>query len=175
MTRRLRVLSWTLLAGCAIAALVVFGLASGGSKQTGREAPQLPSERLAGPPVSLSSLLAGDHRRAALVVFWASWCEPCAHEAPALERLATSGLGQGRVVAVDWSDPESDNARAFIKRYSWSFPVLRDAEGTVGYQYGITNLPTSFVVGPDGRIRAILHGPQTQAEFAAALTSAERV
>ena len=68
---------------------------------------------------------------------------PCAHEAPELERLASSAVGRGRVVAVDWSDPETGKAREFVKRYAWTFPVLRDGDGAVGNEYRMTSLPTS--------------------------------
>ncbi len=175
MDRRLRALLWTLLGTAAIAALAVFGLASGGTSSTDRPAPALPRERLAGTPVTLADALVGARGRSVLVVFWASYCGPCAHEAPALERLASSPAGRSRVVAIDWSDPETSQARAFIKRYAWSFPVLRDSDGQVGNAYRMTVLPTSFVIGREGHIRAVLRGPQTQGDFARALASAEHV
>jgi thiol-disulfide isomerase/thioredoxin len=104
----------------------------------------------------------------ALVVFWASWCEPCAREAPALERLSLAPLGRGRIIGVDWSDTLSD-ARSFIRRYSWTFPNLRDADGTVGSAYHIAGLPTSFVLDSSGRIRAELRGPQDERSLSRAL------
>ena len=80
--------------------------------------------------------------------------------------------GRGRIVAVNWSDARS-GAMAFIRRYGWSFPVLRDSEGTVGNDYRLPGLPTSFVVDGRGRIRRTLAGPQTQASLSAALRAAE--
>jgi len=68
--------------------------------------------------------------------------------------------GAGRVVGVDWSDALS-GARAFIRRYAWTFPDVRDSDGPVGYAYRITNLPTTFVVDAHGRIRS---GPARAAE-----------
>lgn len=172
MARRLRVLGGTFVLAAAIAAIAVFGLAS--HPLSGRPAPALPRESLLGPPLTLTSLLAGTGGRPALVVFWASWCGPCAHEAPALERFARSAVGRGRIVGVDWSDPEVSEARKFIRRYAWSFPVLRDAEGLVGNAYRLTNLPTTFVIDTHGRIRKALIGPQSEGSLRAALAAVEQ-
>jgi thiol-disulfide isomerase/thioredoxin len=171
MARRLRVLGGTLALAAAVAAIAVFGLAS--KPLNGRSAPALPRESLAGAPVTLASLLAGAHGRPALVVFWASWCGPCAKEAPALERFSRSAVGRGRIVGVDWSDPIRSSARAFVKRYAWSFPVLRDAEGLVGNAYRLIDLPTTFVIDAHGRIRKALVGPQSEGSLRAALVAVE--
>jgi thiol-disulfide isomerase/thioredoxin len=173
MARRLRVLAWSLAAAGAIAALAILGLASDRSALAGRRAPGLPRERLAGPPVTLASLLAQARGRPALVVFWASWCGPCAREAPALERFYLSPAGRARVVGVNWSDALS-GARSFIRRYSWTFPDVRDSDGTVGNNYRLTGLPTTFVVDAHGRIRSVLRGPQSEGSLARALGAVER-
>jgi thiol-disulfide isomerase/thioredoxin len=170
MARR-KLLLWTVVAA-AVVVLAMFGLASDRSPGSGRTAPALPRERLAGAPITLAGLLAGAGDRPALVVFWASWCGPCATEAPALERFSQSATGRGRIVGVDWSDA-LPGARAFIRRYSWSFPNVRDPEGTVGNQYRLTVLPTSFVLDAHGRIQAVLRGPQSEASLAQALAGVE--
>ncbi len=163
---------WT-AAAAALAALVVFGLAGTRSASVGRLAPALPREHLAGPPVTLAGLLAAGRGRAALVTFWASWCAPCAREATALERFSQSGSGRGRLVGVDWSDALSD-AKAFIRRYRLTFSNLRDAEGTVGNDYHLTGLPTTFVIDASGHIRAVLRGPQDEGSLMRALAGASQ-
>jgi cytochrome c biogenesis protein CcmG, thiol:disulfide interchange protein DsbE len=151
------------LAGAALAALLVLGLASSRSPSIGRLAPALPREGLAGPRAQAAG-------RPALVVFWASWCEPCAREAPALERLSLTPLARGRVIGVNWSDTLS-GARSFIRRYAWTFANLRDAEGTVGNGYRLPGLPTSFVLDASGHIRAELRGPQDERSLSRALAT----
>lgn len=160
---------WT-LAATALAALAVVGLSSDRSASVGRLAPALPRERLAGPPVSLAALTAGGDGHPAIITFWASWCGPCAREAPALERFSLSAAGRGRLVGVDWSDSLS-GARSFIRRYAWTFANLRDSEGTVGNDYRLTGLPTSFVVDASRHIRAELRGPQDERSLTRALAS----
>jgi cytochrome c biogenesis protein CcmG, thiol:disulfide interchange protein DsbE len=159
-----RVLAWALAAGAAIAVLAIVGLASKHSPAAGRPAPALPSEHLAGPPAPAFAA----NGRSKVVVFWASWCEPCGQEAHAVQRVAQSAVGQDRVIGVDWNDALS-GARSFIRTHAWTFANVRDGEGTVGGAYRLTGLPTTFVVDARGRIRATLVGPQSQASLTRAL------
>jgi len=165
--KRRRLLGWA-LAVAAVIALAVVGLSSDHSSAE-RPAPALPGERLVGPAVTLASLREGAGADGSLIVFWASWCVPCAQEAPAIERFATSVQGRGRVVGVDWSDPSVASARAFIRHHAWTFPVLRDGEGLVGNEYRLRVLPTTFVLDGRGRIRTVLPGPQGEASLERAL------
>jgi cytochrome c biogenesis protein CcmG/thiol:disulfide interchange protein DsbE len=170
MATRLQLLGLIAVGLAAIAALAIFGFASSGS--THEHAPELPHEHIGGAPATLSTLLASAHGRPSVVVFWASWCEPCQREAPAFERFAHSAAGAGRIVGVDWSDA-LPGAKSFIARYGWTFPNLRDSEGTVGDEYGISGLPTTFVLNAGGRVAATLRGPQTDTSLARALAAVE--
>jgi cytochrome c biogenesis protein CcmG, thiol:disulfide interchange protein DsbE len=183
-----RVIAWT-LALAVVAALLVVGLAGRGAG-AGPPAPALPGDRLAGAPVTLASLLGapgssaagiGANKRtavaihgkhAALVLFWASWCTPCQHEAPAVESFARSAAGRGRIVGIDYGESELAGARAFVHRYGWTFPTLADPDGETGEAYGVTGLPTTFAVDARGRISARLSGPQTEQSLAHALAAA---
>jgi len=152
----------TLLIGAAVvAALAVFvvvGLA-GSKADEGHAAPPLPLEHLSGPTQTLATL----RGRPVLVSFWASWCEPCEHEAPVLERFARSLHGKATLVGVNWEDLSLANARKFIHTYGWTFPNLRDPDGNVGRDYGMTGgPPVTFVIDSTGHLRAQLRGPQTQ-------------
>jgi DsbE subfamily thiol:disulfide oxidoreductase len=110
------------------------------------------------PAVTLAAL----HGKPAAINFWASWCGPCRKEAPELARLSAQLGGRARLIGVDWNDNAGD-ARKFIKQYGWRFSVLRDGDGTVGTRYGISGLPTTFIVDRRGRIVRALVGPQTAA------------
>ncbi|HEX4116488.1 MAG TPA: TlpA disulfide reductase family protein [Solirubrobacteraceae bacterium] len=151
----------------ALVAFVVFGLA-GSKGNDGRPAPPLPLERLSGSTVTLAAL----RGRPVLVSFWASWCEPCEHEAPVLERFARGLHGRATLVGVNWEDLSLANARKFIHTYGWTFPNLRDPDGNVGRDYGmIGGPPVTFVIDSSGHLRAQLRGPQTQQTLTQALAS----
>jgi len=159
---------WVAVGALAVAAIVVAELAGGGgSAQTGRAAPPLPAQALRPPGVDLAAL----RGKPALVDFFASWCEPCAEEAPTLRKLSATMAGKATIVAVDWDDAGGP-ARAFVRRHGWTFPVLADTSGAAGESYGLSGLPTSFVLDPRGRIVATFRGPQSEAKLRQALLEA---
>jgi thiol-disulfide isomerase/thioredoxin len=162
--RRGRVLGWALGVALLAAGLAV-GLSGKGGSTQGRLAPPLPHEDLIAPSTTVGEL----RGHPAFVVFWAGWCGPCEHEAPALERFSQGLKGRARLVGVNWSDGLSD-ARSFIRKYNWTFTNLRDAGGEVGREYGVnTSLPDTFVIDSQGRLRETLRGPQTAQTLSTAL------
>jgi cytochrome c biogenesis protein CcmG, thiol:disulfide interchange protein DsbE len=163
-----RLARWLAAAALVVAAVGVAELASGGgSTDTARAAPPLPSKALHAPAVDLASL----RGKPALIDFFASWCEPCGQEAPTLRKLSASLGDRATVVAVDWDDA-GGAARAFIRKHGWDFPVLADTSGAAGEKYGLVGLPTSFVLDPRGRIVATFRGPQPESTLRQALLAA---
>jgi cytochrome c biogenesis protein CcmG, thiol:disulfide interchange protein DsbE len=151
----------------AIAGVIALEIATSGSEERTRPAPELPSQVLQGPRVTLAAL----HGTPALINFWASWCDPCREEAPELERFSRSLHGRAELVGVDWND-RTDNALAFIHEFGLTYPILRDGSQEVGTDYGLNGLPTTFILDAQGRIVQTLQGPQTTATLQAALEEA---
>jgi peroxiredoxin len=91
--------------------------------------------------------------------FWASWCEPCREEMPAMERLYQEFKNKNFVVlAVSVKDRKQD-AIDFAKELKLSYPVALDPEGQVGVLYGAWGLPTTYIIGPKGEGLARAWGP----------------
>jgi cytochrome c biogenesis protein CcmG/thiol:disulfide interchange protein DsbE len=85
--------------------------------------------------------------------FWASWCIPCAHEAPRLVASATMHRGRVVFLGVDVKDFSSD-ARKFLRRYKVNYVSVRDGGSTTYDAYGLTGLPESYLLNGAGRIVA---------------------
>ena len=65
------------------------------------------------------------------------------------------------MVSVVFHDTSS-TARAFLRDNGDLWPAVSDPGGTIAEHYGVTAPPTTFVVGPTGRVAAVLVGPATQ-------------
>lgn len=84
--------------------------------------------------------------------FWATWCSPCRIEMPSMERLHKKLKDRGLVMlAINLEEPVS-LVRAFFEEYKLSFTALLDTKGEVGVMFGISALPTTFIIYEDGRI-----------------------
>jgi cytochrome c biogenesis protein CcmG, thiol:disulfide interchange protein DsbE len=152
-----------------VSVFVIEILTASSNGNDGEPAPPLPAAVLQAPKVTLASLRGGP----ALINFWASWCDPCREEAAELERLYGSLPGGAHLVGVDYTDQEGP-ARAFIKTYGWTFPVLSDPNGIFGARYRFTGLPTTVAIDAKGRIVQTLRGPQTVSDLRRALNEAKR-
>lgn len=92
-----------------------------------------------------------------LVNFWASWCGPCRAEMP-LFTTARGALGDDVVmVGVNIWDTESD-ARAFLQTYQVNYPTGPDTGERIGVDYGVSGVPETYVVDPEGNLVAYLPG-----------------
>jgi thiol-disulfide isomerase/thioredoxin len=89
-----------------------------------------------------------------LLNFWATWCPPCRHEMPALEKLYLQFRKQDFVVLAvnQWEDPDLVFAYTGDLNVFPTFPILFDRESSISQQYGVKGLPTSFVIDRDGRV-----------------------
>ena len=118
--------------------------------------------------------------KAVLLNFWASWCEPCRAEMPALEALALRhGPEKLRVLAVNFKESEATVQR-FVQRAELNLPVLQDPQGVIARQWGVSVFPSTVMLGADGRVLGVVRGefdwsgPQAATWMAALLGPASR-
>lgn len=99
--------------------------------------------------------------RPILVNLWASWCVPCRDEAPILEAIHRTYGPRGLVVlGINVQDTERD-AREFLRVFGQTFPTVRDVDGRVAVDLGMTGVPETFLVSRDGIIVRKIVGPIT--------------
>jgi peroxiredoxin len=88
-----------------------------------------------------------------LVHFWATWCPPCLEELPSLAKLNTQMAGKPfRLLAVSIDTDGDSSVQKLFGKLKINIPALYDMEGNVSKQYGITGVPETFIVSPDGTI-----------------------
>jgi Thiol-disulfide isomerase and thioredoxins len=118
-----------------------------------------------------------------LVNMWATWCPPCLHEMPSLDRLAAAMRGEGvDVVTVNVERGGRDKAGAWMEEQGLeNLGVYVDERMRLGRATGVLGLPTTLILDAEGREIARLQGdaewdsPEAQALLTrlAALLGAE--
>jgi peroxiredoxin len=104
--------------------------------------------------------LSDHHGKMVFLNFWATWCEPCKEEMPAMERLWRGHQGQGFVMVGVSLDSNPKVVPPFIAQYKLTFPIALDSKMEVANTYGVRALPTSFIVDREGRMTALALGPR---------------
>ena len=117
----------------------------------------LPAASVAGSDASIVALVDGK-ARATYIDFWASWCGPCRQSFPWMNRMQDKFGAKGlRIVAVNLDSKRTD-AQAFLAQLPARFDLGFDNGGAVARQFGIKTMPSSVLVGADGKVIAVHHG-----------------
>jgi cytochrome c biogenesis protein CcmG, thiol:disulfide interchange protein DsbE len=148
------------VAAVMVVVMVAFVIAtrgggSGDSAETelmNRPAPPVVAETITGEPFDLAA------RRGSWVVvnFFATWCPPCVAEHPELLRFSRAQQEAGGaelVTVINNDDPE--NVRAFFAENGGleEWPVVDDPQGDVYVDFGVSKVPETWIIDPDGVVR----------------------
>jgi cytochrome c biogenesis protein CcmG, thiol:disulfide interchange protein DsbE len=90
--------------------------------------------------------------------FWASWCSPCVEEIPMLARLAEEHAGQMVVLGVNYKEA-SWTVDSFRNQHPIGYPLLLDKTGAMFRNWTTGVMPTTVLIGRDGKPRWRLIGP----------------
>jgi thiol-disulfide isomerase/thioredoxin len=154
--------TWSLLALGLLTACVTPPL----TPTVSNSLPAIPLTTTDGKPQLLDDARA---HRPALINFWASWCDPCVQELPALSRLAAEAPAHGVVViGVDVGEKHGKVAD-FISWHKLSYVTFVDEEFALVDALGVHSVPTTLVVDKDGHI--IHHGNALDQAALAALST----
>ncbi len=107
-------------------------------------------------PDGTTKTLASLRGRIIVLNFWATWCQPCRQEMPAMERVARSS--DAVFLAIDLQE-DGAKARSFLDSLGIThLQPLLDLDGAVTRRYGVVALPQTFFIDAQGVIRHIAHG-----------------
>jgi peroxiredoxin len=120
----------------------------------GARAPEFRLEQMAGGAISLGEILAGGP---ALLVFFKVSCPICQLTFPFLERIYQAG--GLRIFGISQNDAYDTND--FVREFGVTFPTLLDTEESgfpASNEYGISSVPTMFLVEPGGAVSQVIEG-----------------
>jgi cytochrome c biogenesis protein CcmG, thiol:disulfide interchange protein DsbE len=117
-------------------------------------APALELVTLDGVPVSLA-----DFRGSVVLVnLWATWCPPCREEMPTLNAFYEQYKDQDfLLIAINQEEPR-EVVEPFVEEFRLTFPVWLDEDYLAEDAFKTVHLPSSYVIGRDGRVRLMWIG-----------------
>jgi len=164
--------------GALLAGLLIYGVVQNGDDRSIEKAisrgdyPPAPDHVLPTLEGSGRQSLADYRGRVVFLNFYASWCPPCAHEAPTLRSFQQSlDTSKATMLGVAYKDFASDST-TFLKKHGLTYPSLRDNKLQLAPKYGTNALPETFVIDRRGRIVAVSRGEVTRAFLDASLKRA---
>ena len=120
----------------------------------GTKPPEFNGTTADGRTMSLASL----RGKVVLLNFWATWCQECRPEMPMFEHLHREFTAQGLSVIGINAREGTAAIRGYAKELGLTFPLVLDPRGEINAAYGVIGLPTTFLIGRDGRAVALAVG-----------------
>ena len=90
--------------------------------------------------------------------FWASWCGPCKLSFPYMQAMVSRYPPGDFVVLAVNVDRNRAQADTFLKQVGSRLPVVYDPQGAIASKYAVKEMPSSVLIGRDGRIRYVHKG-----------------
>jgi peroxiredoxin len=146
-----------LLAISCLALLFVLHASAQAVEEEGMVAPNFTLKNLDREEVSLSQF----RGKYVLVNFWATWCGPCKVEMPSLEVLYQRFKNKNfALLAISNDMFGSTIVKPFVKANNLNFPILLDQRLKASNAFGVTSLPSTFMIDPEGKIIGALFGAE---------------
>ena len=134
----------------ALALLAACGAERAAAPDVGSPAPAYAATTMAGDSASLAGL----RGKVVLLNVWATWCHPCRAEIPALQKIHERHAAQGLALVGVSVDDETDReaVRDFAREYGMTYAVWLDPEERVTSLFRTLGVPSTFLIGRDGKV-----------------------
>lgn len=86
------------------------------------------------------------------VDFWASWCGPCRQSFTWMNSMQDKYKSRGLEIIGINLDAENEDARKFLAQTPAKFTIAFDSKGVAPRLYGVKGMPTSYLIGRDGKV-----------------------
>ena len=143
--------------GCRMLLLLACALTQAAAAAELRAVPARPLPAAAA-GTSLDAKLAALAGRPVIINFWASWCEPCRDEMPALQHLGARWREQRLAVLTVAVADQRARLDAFLTAHAIELPVIDDREQQLSRALGVRLLPTTLVLDHQHRTRLRAEG-----------------
>lgn len=130
------------------------------------EQPSLKVTTLDGKPYDLAT----QRGKWVIVNYWATWCVPCIKEMPDISRFVSAHQDKVGAIGLAYEDGDKADIQAFLAKHPVSYPIaqvtldkpLKDFDEPRG-------LPTTWLIGPDGKVAKRFVGPVTEVSLGQAI------
>jgi len=128
--------------------------------QIGEKTPGFITSTLDGKRIALKEYWEQRGKKALVLSFFATWCQPCKEDLRYLQKVQDQYGNIGlQIFAVHTQDSSKENVvKEFMEKLGVKIPVLLDEYGIIGKRYAVTALPCNFVVDKDGILKAKYFG-----------------
>ncbi len=156
-------LKWRTIAIQIVVLLIIFLLVSAYQQRNVVRgiAPEINASLINGTKISLQQY----RGQAVLVHFWATWCPVCNMENSNIQNLSEDYP----VLSIAAWSGNAQSVRDYMQKEKLTFPVIADDDGVWAARYGISAVPTSFMLDAEGRVQFVVSGYSTELALRARL------
>lgn len=135
---------------------------------SGEEAPTFEAEMIIGQSLSLDDFKG----KYVILDFWASWCPPCRVELPKLIELQNANTESKFEIISIALEKDASNAALVAEKLglNWSSQIVQEAPlvatNKLARLYGVTDIPASFLIDPNGQLLGQMNAEQIRAYLA---------
>ncbi|MEV8522500.1 TlpA disulfide reductase family protein [Dyella marensis] len=114
--------------------------------------------------------LAQQRGKYVIVNYWATWCVPCIKEMPDISRFVAAHKDKVAAIGLAYEDTDKADIQAFLAKHPVSYPIAQVTLDQPPKDFDEPRgLPTTWLIGPDGKVAKRFVGPVTEASLGEAI------